>query len=196
MPGSPALVPQLAPADTAGARLLGAVREVFAAELGNNEHAVELIGSQDAAWFTGHSGSLRAWGAPSVTVAAGYYLPEILQRFALGSFEQRVASVRDHLGELAADTLSVLALDGPTGLTVRAPSALVSGADAADAWCRSVLSGAPREIPTKQMLFDASLREPQLWLELAALVPAVKRAELIDIDDTHGVGRYVARWTF
>ncbi|BAU96278.1 hypothetical protein N24_2016 [Corynebacterium suranareeae] len=196
MPGSPALVPQLAPRDTAGARLLKALRLVFEEELAGNSRSINLVGSRDQAWFTQHAGNLRAWGAPSVQVSDGNYLPEILQRVALGSFEQRVDGVRDRLEVIGLEAVTVLALDGPTGLTARAPSALIPGAQKIDGWCQSLLSGELEHVPSKEMLIDASLREPQLWLDLAALVSQAKSTQLIDTDDTHGVGRYVARWTF
>lgn len=196
MPGSPALVPELAPADAAGARLLASLRAVFEAELANDDRPIELVGSRDEAWFTKHAGNLRAWGAPSVQVSDGHYLPEILQRVALGGFESRVTHVRDRLGSVNDNTVTVLALDGPTGLTTRAPSALVPGASNIDAWCHSLLSGKPGEVPSTSTLIDASLREPQLWLDLSAVATEASTAQLLDSDDTHGVGRYVARWTF
>lgn len=194
MPGSPALVPHLAPADTVGAHLLAQVRHLLDQELQGNDRPIALVSSRAQDWFTAHTGSLRAWGAPEVQVSAGNYLAEIVQRFALGEYENRVISVRDRLEEINPEALTLLALDGPTGLTQRAPSALVPGALEADQWCRDVLAGTTSEIPTASSLIDASLREPQLWLDLASTSTRCAEAVLLESDLSFGVGRYVARW--
>lgn len=197
MPGSPAMFPELAPGDQVGHALLAQVRALLEEELADETRYVELIGSRADSGYTGHRGSLRAWGAPDLRAGAGHHLPEILQRLALGPGESRVRGVRGEVASISAGVTSLIALDGPTGLTPRAPSALVAGAAAADTWCRTLLAGtAPAQL-TGPELVDASLREPGLWLELAALAARTPpaSAELLAADTSLGVGRYVARWT-
>lgn len=194
MPSSPALVAELAPQDHAGQRLMATLKEVLSQELNAHNWPIELVGSRDQQWFSAHTGSLRAWGAPQVQVGAGNYLAEILQRYVLGDAQERVRNVGEGVASISPETLTLVALDGPTGLTPRAPSSLVPGAPAIHQWCQEVLRGSatPR---TAQALFDASLREPQLWLDLYELLPLVESAELLEVDESLGVGRYVARWT-
>ncbi|MFP7364656.1 hypothetical protein SFC07_02565 [Corynebacterium callunae] len=194
MPSSPALVAELAPQDHAGQRLVSTLKSVLTQELKAHNWPIELIGSRDPQWSTSHSGSLKAWGAPQVKVGAGNYLAEILQRYVLGEAQERVVSVAGEATSISAETLTLVALDGPTGLTPRAPSSLVPGAPAAHQWCQQLLQG-KAEPRTAQALFDASLRDPALWLDLYQLLPLVESSELLDVDDTLGVGRYVARWT-
>lgn len=194
MSGSPALVSELAPLDTAGAHLLGQVRDLFDDHLGTTDTPVDLVGSRAPEWYTGHTGSFRAWGAPQVQLGGGNHLPELVQRYALGRYAERVRGVRDNLASISTDALTVVAVDGSTGLTQRAPSSLVEGAAEVDGWCRALLGG-QCEARTEQELVDAAVREPQLWLELADLAGRVETAELIAADTSHGVGRYVAVWT-
>lgn len=195
MPGSPALVSELAPLDTAGAHLLEQVRDLFDDHLGTTDTPVDLVGSRAPGWYTEHRGSFRAWGVPQVQLGGGHHLPELVQRYALGRFEDRVRGVRDNLASISTDALTVVAVDGSTGLTQRAPSSLVEGASEVDGWCRALLGGQQVAGRTAQELIDAAVREPQLWLELAGLASRVETAELIAADTSHGVGRYVAVWT-
>ncbi|EEW49494.1 hypothetical protein HMPREF0290_1872 [Corynebacterium efficiens YS-314] len=195
MPGSPALVGELAPLDTAGAHLLGRMRDLFDDHLDTTDTPVDLVGSRAAGWHTAHTGSFRAWGAPQVQVGGGNHLPELVQRYALGRFADRVRGVRDNLASISTDALTVVAVDGATGLTQRAPSSLVDGAAEIDGWCRALLGGQRPGARTEQELVDAAVREPQLWLELADLADRVDTADLIAADTSHGVGRYVAVWT-
>lgn len=194
MPAGPALVTELAPGDTSGARLLAAVRKiVYSTPVGT---PIELVGSQDPRWETAVVGSFQAWGAPQVSVGMGHYLPELVQRYALGVRAQDVFSVRAELGEPNPQALTLLALDGSAGLTARAPLSLLDGAQETDAWCRSVLSAQESATLAPPMdekaLLKAGVIEPSLWLELTQLRP--QSAELIDADTTLGVGRYVAGW--
>src|SRR5699024_10226211 len=100
----------------------------------------------------------------------------------------RVTEVRADLGQPDPEALTLVALDGSAGLTERAPLALLPQAAAADTWCRDLLAG--REVG--ELPPESGILEPELWLELAALAP--RRAELVDSDIGHGVGRYVAAW--
>lgn len=195
MPGSPALVGELAPADTVGAMLLTQVRSLFSTYLTGNGLPVDVVGSQADTWHTAHTGSLRAWGAPQVQVGGGNHLPELIQRYSLGGFQPRVRTVGDNLASISSGAVTVVALDGPTGLTQRAPSSLVEGADAADRWCRALLAGEHPGAKTERELVRAAVREPQLWIELERLAERVSHAELVAADTSHGVGRYVAVWT-
>lgn len=195
MPGSPALVAGLAPADIVGHQILDQVRALFSGHLSDTDLPVDLVGSQADSWYTAHTGSFRAWGAPRVQVGGGNHLPELIQRYALGAFENRVRAVADHLGSISADALTLVALDGSTGLTQRAPSSLVAGATGADQWCRALLSGQRCAPMTEDELIDAAVREPLLWRDLAGLAERVDTAELLVADTSHGVGRYLAVWT-
>lgn len=194
MPAGPALVTELAPGDTTGARLLAEVRKIISSTPAGT--AIELVGSRATRWQTAVAGSFQAWGAPQVSVGAGHYLPELVQRYALGARAQDIVSVRAELGQPNPDALTLVALDGSAGLTARAPLSLLDGAQESDAWCRSVLSAQGSATLTPPMdekdLFKAGVLEPSLWLELTQLRP--QSAELFAADTTLGVGRYVAGW--
>ncbi|NLA56995.1 MAG: hypothetical protein GX859_12035 [Corynebacterium humireducens] len=185
MPAGPALVRELAPRDAAGQRMVAAVRSLVDS---TGDRPVHLVGSRSPRWETGVEGSFRAWGAPQVQVGAGHHLPELVQRYVLGERASRVTDVRAELGEPDPGALTLVALDGSAGLTERAPLALLPQAAAADAWCRDLLAG--REVG--ELPDGGGILEPELWRELAALRP--RRAELVDADMEHGVGRYVAAW--
>ncbi len=185
MPAGPALVRELAPRDTAGHRMVAALRALIDA---TGDRPVHLVGSRSPRWETGVEGSFRAWGAPQVQVGAGHHLPELVQRYVLGERASRVTQVRAELGEPDPDVLTLVALDGSAGLTERAPLSLLPQAAAVDTWCRNLLAG--REVG--YLPPEGGILEPELWLELAALTP--RQAELVDSDTGHGVGRYVAAW--
>lgn len=186
IPGSPALVRELAPSDGASARLLAACRALAKSEAAGRGRCLDVVCSQDERWSTEHTGSFRAWGAPQVQVRGGNVLGELVARYALG--DPRVREVRGEIGRPDPDAVTVLVVDGPAGLTDRAPLALVDGAPQQHERLCGWLGGAPAGVD-KHM---PGVLEPQLWHELANLAPT--RAELIDHDDTLGVGRYVAVW--
>lgn len=179
VPGSPALA--LSPDDAASLRLTQAVRKLAGTAEGR---AIDIVCSVDERWATAHTGSFAAWGAPEITVRDGRYLGELVARFALG--DPPVRDVRGELGALDPDAVTVVVLDGPAGLTPRAPLALVEGAPEYHQQILRWLDGGEPVVVDKQLL------EPALWHELAALRP--HRTELLDHDDTLGVGRFVARW--
>ena len=180
VPGSPALA--LSPSDAASQRLLQAVRALAETAGGR---AIDIVCSQDERWYTAHTGSFAAWGGPEITVRAGNHLGELVARFALGDPEVR--EVRGEIGTPDPDVVTVVVLDGPAGLTPRAPLALVDGAPEYHRRLCGWLDGGQPEVVDKQLL------EPALWHELAALRP--HKATLLDHDDTLGVGRYVAEWS-
>lgn len=194
MPAGPALVAELAPGDAAGAQLLASVRKIISSTPAGTP--IELVGSRDARWETAVIGSFHAWGAPEVTVGSGHYLPELVQRYTLGTRAQDIVSVRADLGQPNPAALTLLALDGSAGLTARAPLSLLDGAQETDAWCRAVLTaqqpGTLVPPMDEKALRKAGVIEPNLWLELTQLRP--RFAELIHADATLGVGRYVAGW--
>ena len=205
VPGSPALVRELAPADVASARVRAAARGL------SPRGPVDLVSSRDERWYTAHAGSLGAWGAPSVTVGGGHHLPELVARYLFP--ETAICDARARIGQLDRDT--ILVLDGSAGLTPRAPLALLDHGSWAHTWCQELLGvsasgggapdrGAPAgdgdSAPDADRLREAGIVEPELWLELAALRKELDTAgrllatELVDADATTGVGRYVARW--
>lgn len=187
MPAGPALVQALAPADAAGRSLVAGIRSLVDAA---GTLPIHLVGSRSPRWETGVPGSFRAWGAPQVDVGEGRFLPELVQRHVLGERAARVADVRGSLGVPDPAALTLVAVDGSAGLTPRAPLTLLDRAQEADRWCRSVLAGRPVE--DGGFLPEGGVLEPELWFELAALTPL--RAELVEADTSHGVGRYVAAW--
>lgn len=180
IPGSPALA--LSPHDDASQRLLAATRALAKTVDGR---AIDIVCSLDEQWHTAHTGSFRAWGGPDIMVRGGNYLGELVARFALGDPEVR--EVRSRIDEPDPDAITVVVVDGPAGLTPRAPLALVPGAlETHEAIVRWLDGG-------EAVLVDTQVLEPELWRELAGLEP--KNARLIDADDTLGVGRYVGEWS-
>lgn len=187
MPAGPALVPDLAPADVVGRRIVAAVRSLVDAA---GARPIHLVGSRSPRWETGAAGSFRAWGAPQVEVGTGRHLPELVQRHVLGERADRIGSVRGELGVPDPAALTLVAVDGSAGLTPRAPLTLLERGPEADQWCRDLLTG--NGTTDSGFLEEAGVLEPELWRELATLSP--QRAELVEADTSHGVGRYVAAW--
>ncbi|MCK7636857.1 hypothetical protein M0E82_02380 [Corynebacterium sp. P7202] len=189
VPASPALVLS-GDADPAGEGLRAAARGALDR---HRDRPVHLVGSRDPRWSTRLHGSFAAWGDSSVDVGAGTHLPELVQRFLLGpQHRDRISDVRGTIGDPAPATLTVVALDGPAGLTPRAPLALIDGGDRIDTWCRSLLSGQCPTPETAGQLRSGGIIEPDLWIELASLHP--RDARIHAADTTAGVGRYVAEW--
>lgn len=186
VPGSPALVRELSPADAAGAHLLAATRALAANLAEGEERPIDIVCSLDNRWRTERTGSFAAWGAPQVTVRSGNHLGELVARYALG--DPQVREVRGRIGTPEPDAVTVVALDGPAGLTPRAPLALVAGAPELHSAIVGWLGGGPVSVD-KQW---PAVAEPALWNELTELAP--RQARLIAADDTLGVGRYVAEW--
>lgn len=185
VPGSPALVAELSP-DPASRRLAASVDQLAAAA---GERPIDIVCSLDDRWRTAVTGSFKAWGAPNTRVRGGNHLGELVTRYALGDPEVR--GVRGTIGEIDRDidrdAVTVVVLDGPAGLTPRAPLALIDGAPELHERLKRWLGGGGPEVVDKQ-----SVLEPALWEELATV--RAQRARLIDHDDTLGVGRYVAEW--
>ena len=180
IPGSPALA--LSRDDEPSQRLLAATRSLAGTADGR---PIDIVCSLDGKWHTAHTGSLRAWGGPEVTVRAGNHLGEIVARYALGDPEVR--EVRPRIGNVDPHAVTVVVVDGPAGLTERAPLALQPGAPETHQGIVRWLDGA------EAVVVDTHVLEPQLWRELAALDR--KNARLIDADASLGVGRYVAEWS-
>ncbi|MHA2789168.1 hypothetical protein ACXZ66_08510 [Corynebacterium sp. S7] len=180
IPGSPAVVTELAPADQVAAQ----VREHVSSLL--DDRPREVIGSSDSKWKTSLEGSFHAWGA-DVSVGHGTDLAELVARYLVGE----IASFRDSIGQVNPNALTVVVLDGPAGLTPRAPLSFIDAAPGVHEKLQQLLAGS-RVAPNSEELSQAGVVEPRLWLELAQLKPA--RAELLLADDSLGVGRYVAAW--
>lgn len=185
VPGSPALVAELAPQDAAGYAMVRVIREL--AE--QDDRPIHIVGAQDARWRTALTGSFAAWGAPSVTVGGGNHLAELVARHCLGEAETRVVASRAAIAPFDPDALTVVVLDGSAGLTPRAPLALIDGADGAHAQMADFLAGRG-DLPGD--LAEHGVVEPALWHELASLRPS--RCELVAQDASLGVGRFVAVW--
>ena len=199
LPGSPALIPELSPSDDASRRLLSSAVEVISYATAHSDRPIHVVSSQDKRWYTAHKGSFRAWGAPQVDVEEGHYLGELIARYVLRQaniFQSAVTETRAHIGELNPETLTIIVIDGSAGLTARAPLALLDLSEEINQWCQEVLRGNYAQAVTvernERLLVDAGVVEPQLWLELAGAQP--RSAELIDVDVTLGVGRYIAVW--
>ncbi|MCZ9308487.1 hypothetical protein L8V23_01710 [Corynebacterium sp. c6VSa_13] len=201
VPGSPALIPELGAraVDENATRLVCAAREIIAA---HGRCRIDIVGSRDERWRTGHEGSFKAWGAPDVTVSTGAYLPELVARWLLEPVvgDRQVREVRGNLGDPSPaedsvqDVLTVVVIDGSAGMTPRAPLALREDAPAAHQWCRAVLGAQCPQPVTASWLADAGVVEPELWLEIAQWRrrhPGVG-AHLLQEDVSQGVSRYVA----
>ena len=182
VPGSPALVQELSLADAASHHLTRTIRETAP-----NGVPVDIVCPLDEDSYTAHTGSLRAWGAPQVQVGGGNHLGELVVRYVLGNRDFR--PVRDSIGELDPKALTVVVVDGPAGLTPRAPLALVSGARETHEGLQAFIAGNAPLPP-----LEGGVLKPELWHELAALSSA--KQMLLAADDSLGVGRYVGVWTW
>lgn len=185
IPGSPALVRELSLDDAPSNRILSTIRTLVAGEHAGANRPIDIVCSLGGRWRTGLTGSFAAWGAPGVRVRGGNHLAELVARYALG--DPRVREVREHIGTPDPDAVTVVVVDGSAGLTARAPLALVEGAPQLHQSVVRWLDGGgdvDKQWP--------GVLEPELWEELAALEP--KKAQLLEADDSLGVGRYVAVW--
>ncbi|AWB81748.1 hypothetical protein C3B44_04685 [Corynebacterium yudongzhengii] len=190
IPASPALVEELAPRDQASRELVAAAREV----LGGAPHTagIDLVASRAERYYTAHTGSFAAWGAPGVTVGAGHYLPELIARYVLGDkLSAAILEVRSKLATPRPERLTVVVTDGSAGMTPRAPLALLDDAAAADTFCRSALTTRPERIWSVAELEAAGVPDVSLWREMAGVE---KRGQLHAVDTATGVARYVASW--
>ena len=185
IPGSPALVAELAPRDETGRELHRTIRELIE----KDSRPIHIVGSRNERWYTHHTGSFAAWGAPQVKVGGGNYAGELVARYCLGLAAARVTDSRGSLQPLDSEVLTVVVLDGSAGLTPRAPLALIDGAQSTHNQMARFLEGTA-ELPDK--LTEHGVIEPTLWEELAAQ-PAEHKT-LIAADASLGVGRFVATW--
>lgn len=186
VPGSPALVRELAPSDEPSQRLLKTVREACR-EL---PKTMEIVCSHDRKWETAQAGSFGAWGAPGVQVGGGHVLGELVARYCLPNVTVRAS--RDSLSPLDPSVLTVVVIDGPAGLTARAPLSLLPSAHHVHEQLQLLLAGKEHQQIGEGEMMKAGVVEPQLWRELQTLQP--ESPMLLDTDDSLGVGRYVAYW--
>lgn len=186
VPGSPALVRELAPRDEPSQRLLQTVREISS----NLPNTMEIVCSHERKWATAQPGSFGPWGAPDVCVGDGHVLGELIARYCLPNVT--VKASRDSLSPLNPSALTVVVIDGPAGLTARAPLSLLPSAHRVHEQLQLLLAGKEHQQIDEGQMLEAGVIEPQLWRELQTLRP--ESATLLDTDDSLGVGRYVAYW--
>lgn len=186
VPGSPALVRELAPSDEPSQRLLQTVREISS----NLPNTMEIVCSHDRKWATAQPGSFGAWGAPDVCVGDGHVLGELVARYCLPG--KNVQASRDSLMPISSSALTVVVVDGPAGLTPRAPLSLLPNAHRVHEQLQLLLAGKEHQPIGEAEMLEAGVIEPRLWCELQTLQP--ESAGLLDTDDSLGVGRYVAYW--
>lgn len=188
VPGSPALVSELSLADAPSRRLAAAIRGAAAGDA----RPVDIVCDLDEGSYTARTGTFAAWGAPQVDVGGGNHLGELVARYLLGDRNYRPA--RERIAPLDPEALTVVVLDGPAGLTPRAPLAFIDEAPAVhETLTELVASGsAPGPGLDADWLGQGGVVKPELWIELAELEP--RTATLLDVDATLGVGRYVGVW--
>lgn len=190
IPGSPALIEPLAAADAPSRRLAEAARSTALLRSDEAAAAVDIVCSMDQAAYTAWTGSLRALGAPQVNVGGGNYLGELVTRYLLG--ERNYRATREHIAPVDPAALTVVVIDGPAGLTPRAPLAMIDSGPKMHQLLRQLIATGTSEGLTHEELAQSGVCEPQRWLELAQL--DVAHACLLDDDATLGVGRYVGEW--
>ncbi|AKE41405.1 Uncharacterised protein [Corynebacterium kutscheri] len=201
-PGSPAIIDGLG-SDKPSHELREIARECINTSSGAAR--IAIVGDKDEAMRTNISGSFQAWGAPQVQLGVGQYLPELIGYYLIGTKEQgkRIHQVEIKSYASFAEViinppeLVLCILDGSAGLTARAPLALIDTAAQAHQWCCDLLattsSSRQNNLEVDQKwLSERGVLAPQLWLELAQLT--VSDAQLHYVDESLGVGRYVARW--
>jgi len=188
VPGSPALVSELSLADAPSRRLAAAIRGAAAGDA----RPVDIVCDLGEDGYTARTGTFAAWGAPQVDVGGGSHLGELVVRYLLGERDYRPA--RDRVAPLDPKALTVVVVDGPAGLTPRAPLAFIDEAPAVhEALSEFIASGsAPEPGLDADWLGQGGVVKPELWIELAELEP--RTATLLDVDATLGVGRYVGVW--
>lgn len=190
IPCSPALVDDLAPADTASACLREVARETITRLKTNNEVSrVSIIGQREQHQYTALTGSLAPWGSMQA-VESGNYLCDLLGHYICEPVLPDVEIQSANELVFLPGTLNVLLLDASAGLTAKAPFAECAGAAEATKWCREVLARGHREYAGD--LSAAGLPWPAGWSNLHG-VDANKRAVLAQ-DETHGVARFIAFW--
>lgn len=191
VPASPALVPELGIGDASSARLRDAARSLIDAALSDPRCTqVTIVGSTDPDTYTAHTGSFRAWGA-DVSVGGGNHLAELVARYLLGPCHLPITSGTWH--PPYGHELVIYPLDGPAGLTDKAPLAKVPGAPLRHQWCQKLLRGEDVHWPADlERLRDDGIIDPDHWWALRG--SKVSGSELVAADEEHGVGRYVAQW--
>ncbi len=194
IPGSPAIIPGLGFGDAPSYELAQIIGQQL--EKAKHNSYADIVGSRCQQWHTQHTGSLRAWGQPSLNISMGNYLPELIAAYFLDAAGIEIAESRDRLEPVTPDHLTVVVIDGSAGLNAKAPLSLLPTADTLHQWCMELLSDpkkASRPLSAAE-LRDGGIIEPDLWLELSHLAPRVHQAQLLSSDTTLGVGRYIATW--
>lgn len=188
------MIPGLGYGDVSSTELAQIIRQ----QLENSTHnsSADIVGSRCGKWHTEHTGSLRAWGQPSLDLSTGNYLPELIAVYFLDAAGIEIAESRARLEPVSPKHLTVVVIDGSAGLHDKAPLSLLPSANDVHQWCIELLSD-PKKSTTPLSaaeLREAGIIEPDLWLELSQLAPRVNHAQLLSSDSTLGVGRYIATW--
>lgn len=193
VPGSPAVVAQLAPADQPSRRLREAARRTIASYVARGYREIDVVIARREADRTGIVGSFAAWGAPQVTVGGGEFREELIARYLIGAHEDLIVHVGERL-EPRDGAITVVVADGPAGLGPRAPLAHIEEGEGYHQRCEQLLSGQPGIWEDDEAARSAGLLDPSPWRALAAWAPKVGFARLVESDSSLGVGRYVAAW--
>ncbi|MDU0477888.1 hypothetical protein QVA66_01390 [Staphylococcus chromogenes] len=191
VPSSPALVSELAPADQSSRQLKQAAVAQLRT-LGDYPHLrLAVLGQRTDHTRTQRTGSFAAWGAPSISGLQGEYLCDLLASYLLRCAGINLSCAPVNSMDHNADVLIVV-VDGPAGLSDRAPLALIPSAGERMQWCRSVLLG-QTSVPASEAELQADgLIQPEIWQQLHGVTP--NRPRILTESMEHGVGRIVARW--
>lgn len=191
VPTSPALVPELGRGDSDSAMLLRVARTLIDDVCARHPVAsISLVGSTYSRTYTAHTGSFRAWGASGVSVGAGNYLAELVLRYVVGDSSLPISATPFSPGP---SVLTLVGVDGPAGLSDKAPLSLVPGARERHEWCEHVLRGDAVSWPEeKEELRRDGIIEPGMWWLLRNKRPIGPQLHVSS--DAHGVGRYLATW--
>ncbi|QDZ42766.1 hypothetical protein [Corynebacterium sp. sy039] len=206
IPSSPALIRELAPAHQPSRQLQEKITETIHELCSAYVEHIELVFPKNNSDYTKLTGSFQAWGASSVNVAAGNYLPELVARYLIGvTYQHRICTVTEHLSYesygKAQNVLTIVLADGSAGLNAQAPLSDVAGSWQAHQLCQEICSGKLPPYATNMENLSAWLStrgvvEPQPWVELATFLQSgkVTQASVLAVDDSLGVGRYCALW--
>lgn len=218
IPGAPLLVPELAGADPAAARLRAACVAAARAVLADGPRPL-IVRRPDDRFATARTGSFRAWGA-DVDVAGGNHLPELVARWVIGAAGRgpgdadAVAQMPDPFDFEGVSVGGeprpiVVVAEGPAALTARAPLTLLDGAQGIDDICAAIAAGDGAALAEGHDPFgdvgpsacaEVGLGTVGVWQDLAAFGAQLRldatdfTAEARYRDATHGVGYHVAEW--
>ncbi|MCS4489163.1 hypothetical protein N7326_01320 [Corynebacterium sp. ES2794-CONJ1] len=192
IPPSPAIIPGIGRGDEQGALLYQRARAKLTELVTGKAASTRIVYRKCRRDFTRHTGSLQAWAPTSYRVSSGHYLPEIIARHLLPYEEASITHTSESIGPLCDGEVIILMLDGSAGMTERAPLSLLPQSSASDRWCLDLLQGRNFRRISYNFLLEAGVENPDLWLELANYRQEFLKSELIHVDSSLGVARYVA----